>query len=419
MKTVVLPARAYEPGKKGDMTKDVYDLPYYGAWYKEFEQDGKKRRVTLYTPACARAQMRKTFIWMPEGVSADEFLARSCWADISETIGTYLILLESAGMCPGEERNCLYEAEKRCFFDEKEPFAPVTGDGNYIVGYGAGADAALECALNDPSKFSAAAFFGAKKTDPDRLETIARSPLRAFAQDTRVEGYVNECCALPAWAFGKEDEDLVSYLRRINSAQEDGEITQYGRVYREKPFVYNDTLNTRAMGRVIVTAADNAAELYRDDGVTRRLWDALFGKVLRFVEGPCGALRPFVPIEEPVFRMYAEKMAHGDFENEVTRRWCAYIPAGYVPGKPVPLVIATHGYTATYEYFARNSEWWRVAEEHGFIVAFTQALPTQGLNGTPRWRSGYLGKGRGGRPRDSREGFLSEIAYFRRVVERM
>ena len=49
------------------------------------------------------------------------------------------------------------------------------------------------------------------------------------------------------------------------------------------------------------------------------------------------------------------------------------------PEKPVPLVFAMHGYTCAGEIYAGNSEWYKVADKHGFIVVHPSATPGQML----------------------------------------
>ena len=44
------------------------------------------------------------------------------------------------------------------------------------------------------------------------------------------------------------------------------------------------------------------------------------------------------------------------------------------PDTPVPLVFVPHGYTCTGELCVRNADWYRVADEYGFIAVFPTAL---------------------------------------------
>ena len=61
------------------------------------------------------------------------------------------------------------------------------------------------------------------------------------------------------------------------------------------------------------------------------------------------------------------------------REWYVYVPQQVKenPDKPVPLVFAMHGYTCSGEIYAGNSDWYKVADRHGFIVVHPTATPGQ------------------------------------------
>ena len=60
------------------------------------------------------------------------------------------------------------------------------------------------------------------------------------------------------------------------------------------------------------------------------------------------------------------------------REWYVYVPEQVKqnPGKPVPLVFAMHGYTCSAEIYCGNSEWYKVADKHGFILVHPTATPS-------------------------------------------
>ena len=61
------------------------------------------------------------------------------------------------------------------------------------------------------------------------------------------------------------------------------------------------------------------------------------------------------------------------------REWYVYVPESVTaqPEKPVPLVFALHGYTCAGEIYAGNSEWYKAADQHGFLVVHPTATPGQ------------------------------------------
>jgi len=416
-------AREYDPSLRADRSENSFRNPYEGLFYRNVEWKGAKRRVLCYTPLSARIQTRKLFFWLPGGVTAEEFLNGSPWADISEGDGCRLILLEAdeSGKYgdPETEIGFLYESERIIFQDTAKDWAPATGDGNYVAGFGDGAELAARAAITNPAKFSGVGVFGPSGLTAKELDEIFDAPLHAFGNNEFVDGYTNGCCPLPAFICGAkgENDDVAAYLREVNATGSPFQ-TPYGTVYFQTPSPREDNRNHKPVSRVISCERIDAADAWKDEALMRALWEDLFDPIYRFVEDPCGALRPYISLSEPLFLLYNERMAHSDFSEPMLRPFAVYLPSCYDDSKEWPLVVATHGFSAGWEYFAHNSEWWRVAEDRGFIVVFTQALPTEGTAGTPRWRSSFLSaRSMPGRKKDSEEAFLSEIAYFRKVVE--
>jgi polyhydroxybutyrate depolymerase len=67
----------------------------------------------------------------------------------------------------------------------------------------------------------------------------------------------------------------------------------------------------------------------------------------------------------------------------LSRRYLLYVPPGYDPAQAAPLVISLHGLASSPQQQATYSQWNRVADEHGFIVAYPRGT------GFPlRWNAG-------------------------------
>lgn len=417
-------AKKFDKTLKADRTVNPYASPYYGLWEKELDVNGVTRRVCLYTPENSFPQLRKLILWLPEGVTAEEFLTDSCYAEISEKNDMYIMLLESGkdGYMDAETEEAYQNiAEKACWGEMEEEFSPMGCDGIYIGGYGKGADLAVYMGLTHPSKYSGLAVCGASETDAAWLDALYEAPLNSFVTDeVKRLKYFNKKCPLPVYIAGdlQVNDALLQYAKKINRTGEKYTETSYGRLYEQEAGVFDNNLNHRPVSRVIVNEMTDAADAYKNDNVTNVIYDEMFGKILRFAENPYGALRPYVEIKEPMFRFFREKMAHKDFAEDMERMWVVYAPSTYDGKTPLPLLVATHGYTACFEYYARNTEWWRVAEERNFIVVFTQALPDNWSRcGTPRWRNANVTKASIHNRHDQEGALESEIAYFRRVVE--
>ena len=94
------------------------------------------------------------------------------------------------------------------------------------------------------------------------------------------------------------------------------------------------------------------------------------------MSGPGGDLRV---TKDPVADLGMEY--HYEEIGGWMREWYVYVPEQVKaqPEKPVPLVFAMHGYTCAGEIYAGNSEWYKVADKHGFIVVHPSATPGQML----------------------------------------
>lgn len=72
------------------------------------------------------------------------------------------------------------------------------------------------------------------------------------------------------------------------------------------------------------------------------------------------------------------------FHNEVgSRRYKLYVPSGYKPGRPLPLVMMLHGCTQSPDDFAAGTRMNELAEEQGFLVAYPEQ--TKSANASKCW----------------------------------
>ncbi|MBB3948833.1 extracellular catalytic domain type 1 short-chain-length polyhydroxyalkanoate depolymerase [Aureimonas jatrophae] len=84
--------------------------------------------------------------------------------------------------------------------------------------------------------------------------------------------------------------------------------------------------------------------------------------------------------EQPAGR-YAMDVASGG----QTRTVAYYVPSSYDPSRPAPLVVDFHGSTSTAGEQLDRSEWERVAEREGFVVAAPQGLVAGAKPDTFSW----------------------------------
>ena len=414
-------AKKYDVTLMPDVSENPYASPYYGLYDKEIVSCGAERHVYLYTPKSYFPQMRNLFVFLPEGMSPEEFLEKSPWVGISERESVLLILLTPGeGGYQDEETETQYykDASFAVFNDTENEFSAICSDSRYMMGAGKGADIALRIVLREPARFSGLALF---KPSPIASETLNSfgAKLLPDGRGNEAKGYYCWNCAIPSFVStdGEESRDLVEYLKLVNDTEEEPLVSEFSFIYQERAGIFNDNRTHKPVSRVLVRKSKDALSDFTDEEVVWELWTQLFNRIIRFPEDPYGALRVHIRPKDLSVRMYEKKMPHAAFEEPVKRLFALYVPASYDGSRAYPLVIATHGFTATYEYFFKNTEFWRVAEDRGFIVAFTQATPNDGSRvGTPRWRSGALKNLPMLNRKDNMEMLESEIEYFRWVV---
>ena len=66
-------------------------------------------------------------------------------------------------------------------------------------------------------------------------------------------------------------------------------------------------------------------------------------------------------------------LSQGSYTNAAgTRSYELYVPAGYEPGTPMPLIVALHGCTQTADVFRRQTHFDDLADAKGFIVVYPE-----------------------------------------------
>jgi poly(hydroxyalkanoate) depolymerase family esterase len=83
-----------------------------------------------------------------------------------------------------------------------------------------------------------------------------------------------------------------------------------------------------------------------------------------------------------VLAMASPAYPAGSFTSQqlAGRTYKIYVPGGYVPGQPVPLVVMLHGCTQDPDKFAAGTRMNALAEQHAFIVVYPEQ-PTLSLLG--------------------------------------
>ena len=187
---------------------------------------------------------------------------------------------------------------------------------------------------------------------------------------------------MPAWVIDDPevptgtDNGTAAYWRASCGITETGhqivpDVMEYVRT-EEPPYAPNQE---KQAFRVCTSAIAGASADYANP-LLRRIWKDFLYRQRRWMSGPGGDLRV---TKDPVADLGMEY--HYEGIGGWMREWYVYVPEQVKaqPEKPVPLVFAMHGYTCAGEIYAGNSEWYKVADKHGFIVVHPSATPGQML----------------------------------------
>lgn len=75
------------------------------------------------------------------------------------------------------------------------------------------------------------------------------------------------------------------------------------------------------------------------------------------------------------FALPATAQVNGTITHDgITRNHITYVPTGYTPGNPVPLVFVMHGFTQSAEAIMNVTGFNALAEDQGFIVAYPNGV---------------------------------------------
>lgn len=358
---------SFEPVLEEKLDKEH---PYFqqntGFYRKNMELEGKIREYAVYVPEGMTSKGAAAVIFPDSGVKADDFLSMSNWRELSETYRIAYIILESEAWDKEHVEQDFDYAWKAVELEYGERLtADICEAWIYPVGLGDGACTATAFALTYSATFAAFAADGDCSVDPELLETLRGLPSDGIDTVKKTE------IPIPGFLIdrGGRAEETFAYIKETIRAKEDGLLNAYGSVYLEKPRPGAYFVNDQPVAQVWLGDPERIRYAGREI-----LNEEMIKFILRFSRwggfGNNHLCRKQSPEEIGVIRI--QKEIEG-----LPRYWDVFVPSCYRPedGREYPLVVAIHGFSCNSEYFEQTSDWYRLAEEREFIVAFASAYP--------------------------------------------
>ena len=416
-------AQPYDDTSIPDMSSNPYSTAFYGLWSNYVELESGNRNFCIYTPQGYFPWERLVMVLGPNGMTAEEFANESVWMDISEENAVAIAFLEpdeSGEWGDIEKENEYINAVINRMAAQDVDAIKYASDGLYMVGYGEGATVSNNFGLSYPAFLAGLVTLGSDEIDPDFIDEIGSELCYVFSEkrDFTLDGYTNEKCLIPSWIINdaNNNEALIEYLKEVNEVVDEGLQNEYATIYNQLHRSDNESRTDQAISRVWITDMDDAASSYTDHDFTSAIWTEFCYPLTRYLGLPYGDFREYYELEDLGFEVYSETMEHANLDVPIERRWAVYTPTSYDGSEPLPLVVATHGATGTYDMFAHNTEWWRVAEDRNVIVVFPQGTPRLiGHAGTARWFCGYLSLTQADEL-NTEAAMNSELEYFEKML---
>ena len=395
--------RDYVPNLPLNYGKEPYGTAYKGLYRQMVETESGAREIITFVPEDYFPQQKGALIFVPAGVSAEDFVNESKWVECAKKNSICLIFLTAGKKWgkPEQENDFIYKAFNQAFHS----VAVINFDQKYAIGYGDSATFLAGYLAYNSLLFGGAVLFGP--------EDLAKSAV-SRAKDTH---------RIPVWVVnekGTETPVLTEYYKKRNLCIDEHLRNDWAKVYNERMLPADESELTQAASRVWVSEAKNAKELYKNAAWTERSYMEFLIRRYHHDHLSVTQLKVNFSLDEIGMKVYRKRMPHASFEEPQERVWSVYAPSDYDKNKAYPMVVVSHGFECTHDLMVKNTDFWKIAEQRKFIAVFTQGLPTEGTNyGLPRWRSSAFPiKGFPMRRKpDSREEFQSEINYFRTVVE--
>jgi poly(3-hydroxybutyrate) depolymerase len=340
-----------------------------GYWTKSFDIGGMARTAKVYISPETPIRSYYTVIAAPEGVETADFLRRSGWRAIADRQEEGLFVLEPGPDGWGETADEAAYVEAAMSFYQSNGYFSIFGL-HYLVGYGAGAAALEAWAVAHPLRVISQAYVDSPGLSMEYLNSYAS---REF-DGTTDNGYTTvvfpegfdliryDETVLPTWYINPDPHSIaasLAYWKRandtINAGTKDGTL---GVVYRQRQG--SERWMTSHAGPVSQVAVQDRALSARQivDFLTYYTrYENFFAYGNQLYERA-----DYAKLGVEVRTMMVEGFV---------REYLVYVPrsARRIWRGRAPVVFVWPGNSQTDKVFLDATQWWKVAEREGFVLA--------------------------------------------------
>ena len=340
---------------------DQFGTYYVGLWEGTVTVGDAQRTYKIYVPEDCRRDASAYYIALPDGVRAEEFLVDSGWIEIADQDKVVLCIFEPANQSWGTP-----EVEAEYFTQAYNQFNGTTYVYHDIfnwrwIGYGAGGEMMQRHIMNNPMTAAALVVVdGSENIDAAYLENVGST--HYANQKTTFDVTYGET-PVPVWIISQDitsgTQNVIRYWKTANDVTDQPVQLADGYQYNQDPFspsifTYDQKVGTVRVSRALYDYADpaltkNAYEfvnLYARSGTGSPYSNSLTRAV---------SDDTFIRVEEVI--------------DGYQREWFIYVPTSYSESsEPMPMVIYYHGTGQSGLLSMRQGDWWKLAEEKGFIA---------------------------------------------------
>ena len=365
---------------------DSYLPSCYGTALTTIKVGTNEHRALMYMPKSARANSVLLTVLPPNGWTCERAFQESNWSHLAEDdehrdkFAVLFLEPENGGDwnldCDFGDKNSPGALIHAVLDQILMAFKYINVDGTRfgLLGYGEGGTAAQMAAMEYPTAISCVVSVGAPNVDPKFAKQAGDAvcdELCFYTVSGKAKGILNREIPVPCWIVDDPEyctqsslpaldywrDTVGAYAKPIKVAPDtDG-------YYRDKPTPH--PLNQDFGAYCVWHSTFPGAVRQLGRTYNRRFWRDFLWVISRYPGDPEGSMHVH---KDPVRDCGAEY--HYQRIDGWMREWFTYVPKSVRdnPDRPVPLVVAIHGYGCSGEYYFNDAQWYKVADERGFIV---------------------------------------------------